>query len=508
MERQNTLLTDGNFGSRVLLPIFVCLAGMVGVASICTSANENPLPIIMRWGGLVMVVAACVFPRAGMFILIAACAYLDLVKRLAYYYGGFSVTLQIDILSFAPYTLAGIFLGMMVPRFIVRKRFVYRHEIVPMLVAAGVILGSFLVSYRSSHNLIEAVTNSAQVGLYTILLFVVPDLFRTREEIEKVLKAILVIFLPVALWGIYQGLFGYPEVDRVWLASPLTINGSLLGDEKPRAFGTLASPHPFGIVYWLAILSAYFLWAEERRKAAYLFALFVNLAALFFGYVRSFWITLFLAFGTIFFFQNARRAVLLYGMTGALFILVVINAKNIDLGALQSYAPVSSDNTDMAFRLGTYTERLYSFQNWTSDPRFWTPFGIRDDGHGQLVGSDQVIHDQIGQILVSAGFVGLAAALLVIATGLFYFHRMTFQLADPNSRRLAIVLLAMIFSLLYSGSLSGSSLQIFPWNFFFWFATGCLLSLCNEGADKDATGAENDEGLSAKPIWKAEMGRV
>lgn len=256
MERPDTGIQIGeNFGSRILLPIAVCLAGMIGVASICTSANGNPLPVIMRWGGMLMVIAACVFPQAGMFILIAACGYLDLVKRVAYYYGGFSVTLQLDILSFAPYTLAGIFLGVMVPRFMVKKRFVYRHEIVPMLVSAGVIFGSFLVTYRSTRNITEAVTNCSQVGLYSILLFIVPDLFKTRQEIETALKAILSIFLPVALWGIYQGLFGYPEVDRVWLASPLTINGVLLGDEKPRAFGTLASPHPFGVVYWLAILA-------------------------------------------------------------------------------------------------------------------------------------------------------------------------------------------------------------------------------------------------------------
>ncbi len=500
MDSSEISIHEGNTGPRFLVPALGLLTGVFLAADLVTLEGQNPVSQFMQFAGVGMLLLSIVAPRKGMYVLIIACGYLDLVKRIAYFYGGGDESLQYDILSFAPLTLAGIFLGIMLPRIAIKKRFLYKHEILVAGLSVGIIVVSFLIGYRNTQSVLKAVTITVAVGTYTLLLLIVPELFKTRLQIEAVLEHIFFIFLPCALWGIYQGIFGYPLIDRVWLASPLTMNGRLLVDVKARAFGTLASPHPFTVVYWMIVIGLYLVWTRSKRRVLILASLAIYFVAFFYAYTRSTWVTFAMTLVAVFFFQKPKRTVFLYGVVIVIFALLVINAENINLDALQRYLPMTTATEEMSLRLGTFSDRLISFHNWSTDPKYWTLFGRTDIFEVESASRswDERVHDQIGQILTTSGIVGLAASLAVMIGGLHYFHKITWRIPDPKRRRLSIVLLAMVSILLYFASVAGSSLYVFPWNCLFWFVVGCLLSLCGPERAEKAPAKAGGEPLPAK----------
>jgi O-antigen ligase len=120
-----------------------------------------------------------------------------------------------------------------------------------------------------------------------------------------------------------------------------------------------------------------------------------------------------------------------------------------------------------------------------SNPRFHTWFGNRElqttsDG---VVAHDEIVHDQLTQILVQFGFVGLGAFILLIVGALWLTHRSVLARRDPEVRATAIALLTVLAAIIYSGMLFGSHLGVFPINVFFAILLGCLLVCCVQRGD-------------------------
>jgi hypothetical protein len=174
-------------------------------------------------------------------------------------------------------------------------------------------------------------------------------------------------------------------------------------------------------------------------------------------------------------------------------ILLVVNAEPAleRLGSLEKLLPMN-DNNDVlteAFRLGTFSERLMSFHNGLTNPRFHTLFGNpdaakADDEHSY---GETVAHDQITQTLVRYGLVGLGVSILITATGLVMAHRAVLRLTDQTIREIAIALLSIVTAVIYSGTLFGTHLGLFPVDFFFAFLVGILAVCCAKPSTSTST---------------------
>jgi hypothetical protein len=121
-------------------------------------------------------------------------------------------------------------------------------------------------------------------------------------------------------------------------------------------------------------------------------------------------------------FRRKWTTFVFYGTILGALILLMVNAEPVleRLGSLESLSQMdeNSDISTEAFRLGTFSERLMSFHNGLTDPRFHTLFGNPDVTKADEEHSygETVAHDQITQTLVRYGLVGLAVYILIAAT--------------------------------------------------------------------------------------------
>jgi O-antigen ligase len=185
-------------------------------------------------------------------------------------------------------------------------------------------------------------------------------------------------------------------------------------------------------------------------------------------------------------FRRKWTTCLFYGTILGGLILLMVNAEPVldRLGSLEKLLPMN-DNNDLsseAFRLGTFSDRLMSFHNGLTNPRFHTLFGDPDAAKADEEHShgDTVAHDQITQTLVQYGLVGLGVCILIAATALVIAHRAVLRLKNRRTREIAIALLSIVIAVIYSGMMFGSHLGLFPVDFFFAFLIGILVVCCRK----------------------------
>ncbi len=103
---------------------------------------------------------------------------------------------------------------------------------------------------------------------------------------------------------------------------------------------------------------------------------------------------------------------------------------------------------------------------------------------------NKVVHDQLTQILVQFGFLGLSGFLSLVVGALWLTHRRVLAQRDLETRTTAIALLTVLAAVLCSGMLFGSHLGVFPVDVFFAFLVGALLVCCVQPGETAASGLE------------------
>ena len=178
----------------------------------------------------------------------------------------------------------------------------------------------------------------------------------------------------------------------------------------------------------------------------------------------------------------------------AFLVLLIANAEPLQdaLESLEEKLPSGSALNEQTFRIQTFSDRLYSFRNMVTNPLFHTWFGNPElqGNSGEAVARDELAHDQLTQILVQFGFVGLGAFIFLLVGALWLTHRSVLAQRDPETRATAIALLTVLAAIIYSGMLFGSHLGVFPINVFFAFLVGALLVCCVQPRETATSGLE------------------
>jgi len=327
----------------------------------------------------------------------------------------------------------------------------------------------------------------ANEGLYALLMFVLPVIFRTSAEILSIWRYLVIVFLPVAIYGVIQQVFGFADFEVEYLLSGLTIEIKQLYTDDVRAFSTLNSPTALSVVTAVLAVSSLLLGFMCRGKngrpvisrPAALFCFVAYTVGLIASTGRTSLVILptaliatwcFLSRGrTKFFYVTAISAFLLLVASSGWLInhLEELNERALALGAPGSFM-------SRMVMVGTYWDRLAGFSNVLMNPEAWSLFGYgeAEDGTGRYY-----YHDPISEILMRYGAVTLIVVIGAVAFMLHWFHRQAWQIESKPDRQFASAMIALAFSILLISALSGSVMSVFPVNVFFWLACSAVIGL-------------------------------
>jgi hypothetical protein len=445
------------------------------------SLAPNPLTTTVVLAAVVMFSIALWNPVAGLYLLILTSGYLDLVKRLGVLSDALSAIDVVVTLAVAPLLFVCVCVGVLY-RCIMSRIWLKWWQVALAGIIVIAMAGVFVQEFFRGGGFLEALKNFANSGAYLPLIVVVCFLTPEPARIQRLLTFCLWFYVPVALYGIWQQFFGLTQFEIDYLKSGFTIDINLLDDARLRPFSTLNSPHALGVVMaMLAIVAAFVPLKHEKRARWQIPLSLIFSAACLATFVRASWAILLLGVVVWVCCRTRFSTIAMYGVAIAGLASLLINADLVlnSLDLADKYLPQGGDVEEQAFRVGTFSERLYSFRNDLTNPEFHTWFGNPSQVYEDLeeASHENIAHEQIGQILARTGFVGLGFCLSVAVLGLFLAHRAVFRQQDPNRRRMMLGILAALIAALLSGMFFGSHLGVFPVNIFFALLLGCFCAI-------------------------------
>jgi hypothetical protein len=444
----------------------------------------NPFTTTILLAAIVMNAAAIVSPRSGLYLLIVTTGYLDLIKRLGILtdsLSGLDITVTLAV---APLLMLSICLGVVIKNILEKRKLECWQWMVLALVVVA-ICGAAVESFRGGAGFLSGAQSFVNSGGYLPLILITPMILPEPEDALKILRFALWVFLPVALYSIWQQIFGLSDFEVRFLESGYTITVTDLDDIRPRPFSTLNSPHALSVCTAILAGIALLVPLKSGKRPLWQYVVAVVYMA---GCVATlgrsgiFIIPIFLIGWMC--FQRKWSTFAFYGTILGGLVLLMVNAEPMleSLGSLEKLLPMDNDVSTEVFRLGTFSDRLMSFHNALTNPQFHTLFGDPDaTKHNEENSYDQTVaHDQITQTLVEYGLVGLGISFLIAATGLWIAHRAVLILKNHANREIAIALLSIITAVIYSGMLFGSHLNLFPVDFIIALLIGILVVFCGE----------------------------
>ena len=458
---------------------------VVFVAAGFIFSSGNPFAkAAMLVSGILFFIAA-IQPRRMLVIMVPITFYLDEIKRLLVLTGKTGLDDVTAVLSIAPVTVVGIIVGCVIRRIFFRKRPEPVERLI-FLSALAVFAASGGVETFTAGNLLDSLRWAANTTVYFLLPWALLECFHTREEIERFLKFCLAVGVPVALYGIWQYLFGLNRFEIEYMQSGLTMTGVHLYDLKTRPFSTLGSHHAYSnVMAFMLALSIHFASVDSgaRRNWKAKLIVFAYAMALLLSMGRG---AIFVGIGMVVFarlFQSKKGVFVAYFISAVSLGTMVAFAEKIQdlLGKLQSYLPGNSDWQVQAFRLGTFSDRLMGYQNVLGNPSSWPLFAnplkfrIANASYDDL----EFSHDLFSQMILRIGAVPVFCGAGVAFYFLWRAHRAVLALPAGRGglRPLAACLMAIIVVFLLSQA-AGAGLTVFPMNFWTGVFAGLLAVIC------------------------------
>ena len=339
-------------------------------------------------------------------------------------------------------------------------RTAWRH---PIVLAAGLLLLSH--GLASAFSILPRISLWGQYdrlqGLYTVaaylvFFFSVVALLRTRAQLQRLIIAVLLASLPVALYGILQ----HFEV-RLWRST---------FDSAERAYSTMGNPIYLAAILSLAVpLTLYRLLETRRQKGSWLrlgmYLVLLALQLVCILYTQSRGPVLGLAFAALFggllwalAYHKWRLAQIVVG-GGAIFavLLVVINLPNTPLSFVQDI-PYVNRLAQLTNAEGSSVGRVLIWDGAvnlaTEDPaRMVLGYGPDATRYafyphhtaeiGNLEGWDKVpdrMHNESFDVIVTTGLIGFVIYVLLFTSLVYYGLRWVGVIASSRQRTVFLAL--------------------------------------------------------------------
>ncbi|TDU73400.1 hypothetical protein EI77_01870 [Prosthecobacter fusiformis] len=483
-------MNEGRSGA--LFPLILLGAGgFFALASILLTEG-NTIGEFCRYllvGGFLLSVVA---PRVGFYTWLTLCGYNDLLKRLMIMGGRVSHEDLKYVLGITPAMFGGVVVALAVGGLLGTRRLMFR-DLVAILAGCVLMVATGALAYLKEHSGLNGVLQAmANNGLYALLLFVLPLLYRSVEDLQRLWRFLVIIFLPVAIYGVIQQVQGFAEFEVDYLKTGLSIEVKQLVAGEVRAFSTLNSPSALSVVCaTLAVVSLFLGFAHRGkdsrpvlRPSVALICFGIHFAGLIAATSRTPILIVPIALmGGWCFFSNVRTRVFYVLAVGSFLALVVaspwlvqrMDFLNEFIGGL---APRDSFIGRMII-VGTYWDRLEGFATVLMNPDAYTLLGWGIDEHGE---GRFHFHDPLSEILVRFGSLLL---LFLIVVGIWFLrlsHRQAWDLNEDADRQFAARMIALAFAIVAVSIISGSILSVFPNNVFFWLCLAGVAALARQQA--------------------------
>jgi len=475
--------------------IFAVIVGNVG-AGIFGNPLSTVAPIIAiglwMWGTIDY--------RKGLIILIILSAFLDFAKRLLLFNGEIAIEDVAKVLLVAPVTLVGLLIGSWVPAAIFRKRKFARHEVKVIWIFIGAFALLGLASYIQTKNSKDVMTALGQCGIYMSMVIVAYSLYAKKSicEIKRLLLFIQLIFLPVALYGLWQVMFGYNQFEIDYMMTGLTITYNLLFEPYTRPFSTLNSPQAYGTMMWFLMVISFYQWrSASNRKGLLCIVWIIYLVADLFSTTRGSTVFSLVSLPFLYWFTSKRKTLAVYGFLGTVMLILVLNAQWLlnNLSYLDSLIPKSGAFSQQMLNIQTMSERLQGYVNVLGNPESWSLLGDWHYRAETAAHDENYNHDALSQLLLQFGIVGVGCIFGLITWAAVIIHSRVFKIRDEKMREMASLMLVLMVFFLFS-NLFGKGFQVFPINMYFFLFVGLLLSLCFHEYAGPAEIMRNDEKQS------------
>jgi hypothetical protein len=461
-------------------------------------------------------------PRPALIYLFCLTAYLDTFKRFMILDSGVSMRDLYYVLGIAPATVGGI--GLSLLNMAVQGN-------VPMAKKEGkwviwifggqmIILGLSVMAVGKSA---RALGDAVNLAAYISMMFIIPLLYPSRADIFKLLKTILYILIPSAVYIIYQSFAGINSLELRYLKSGLTIEIKQLYEVKFRPFGTMNSASSASIVFAVAAVAAMvapwgkrFTDKEGHRVMVdfaipkyFIFLLFA--VACFVTQGRTGWITALLGLGIGYVFRYRFLTLVTYSVALSGGLALIFGAswllKNDWLARIDKWVLKYSDSavTDRQLSVGSFFDRLSSFESLVNNRTLWTPLGWKLAGIPES--KKPLIHDAITDMLVRFGYIPWSCIIVLVAVGVIKMHQIVLKQKNPGDKAFAAGCAACVFVLGLGCLSSWSQLFAFPINVYVWTFPALLAAWhFSEEKSPEAALQAGVEDMKEKPIGGARFG--
>ncbi len=478
-------MNSGSQGSplAVLATIFAMVMAVYVASSILLEQGNQLAGLfyyVMLASGLMGVIA----PRLSFGLFILQCAYLDLLKRLMVFAGTITLTDLFWVLGIAPVTIVGISAGLVL-RVAFGKITADRGDIWRFLLAVALNIALAVVIYRQGGGVGGTAREVANGSTYALLLFIVPLLFRTPEAVANCTRFILLVFMPVAVYAVYQQIFGFQAFEVLYLKTGLSIEIKQLEADRVRAFSTLNSPTSMSVVACSMAAMAMGLASVNKQwrslgmsKILAMGIMIVCLVSWAATTVRAGLLLLPVALLGSYLFLRPSTTRWFYGVLFACFAALVATSgyiyRNIEYW---TYSLVDkwagSLYVEQMINMNSYKDRLYGFFMVLSNPQAYSLFGLPET----MQDSGLKGHDPISNALVAFGVVPVGTALLLGGWGMWSLHKVIFGMRNRGLQILAASFLANAAGNVAVSIINGNLLGTFPVNVFFWVSLAFTITL-------------------------------
>lgn len=467
---------------------FIIFLGGIGAIYVMLSvllAGGNSIGALAQFLSIGSFILAFAQPRLALYLMVIYAGYSDLLKRMMVFDGHVTMNDVLWVRALCPLTLAGICLGTLV-RSLHDGSLYQRRKLISLLVCMLGFVISAASALRSGGGFNAAATQLADGAAYMFLLFVVPCVFRTPNEVINFIKYCLIIFVPVALYGLKQQIFGLSDFEIEYLRSGLTVLSKHLDDVRPRPFSTLVDSSPFGTSCAVCACLALIVRRHHRDNGTpawglmgyVLFSLYVaGCVASMTRFANLNWALPVLLLPVL---RSARGTATLYASVVALFFTACIFAQDLinwvtklTLWALENFGGTAIG--EQFVRFWTICDRLEGMHDLAHNPLMWTVFGYGAKGAADMHEARMVAsHDLISNLLLEIGWLPLGLVLIIAGFALFSFHRSVWSLRGSPVFSICLWMVGIEFGLLVHNIFAGNVTSTFPVNFFFWFTAGAL----------------------------------
>ena len=499
-------MNNGNQSSPLTVIAIVGVMGIaVYVASSILLSQGNQLAGLFYWITITSGLMGVIAPRLSFGLLIIQCAYLDLFKRLMVIAGKITYEELFYVLGIAPVTMVGIALGLLLRVVFGKTGADMAHmKRFALAVLLNVVLG--LVMYFRHFGIGGTLREVANGSSYALLLFIVPLLYRTPEEVARLTRFIVLMFVPMAIYAIYQQVYGFQGFEIDYLKTNLSIEVKQLEADRVRAFGTLNSPTSVSVVACSMAAMAVSLAVAGRRNVRLgmpipfvWMVLALGIGAWAASTVRVGLLLLPVAVAGTYLFLKPSTTRWCYGTIGTAFGILVASSsylyQNIEMWTSRLMDLFGGSTfIEQLINLNTYKDRLSGFANVLLNPEAYSLFGLPAGAIDELL-----LHDPISTALVTYGALPLGCLIAFTVWGVWRLHHVIFGMKNRTLQIFAASFLANAVGNVAVTVVNGNLLGTFPVNVFFWVCLGLAISLRDADLEQTASQPKTAEPAPHQP---------